>query len=109
MMFRLIAWMFGWKRFSVGMVTVFQKNVLINQLVIRDSLEATRGLRRWCDDEKLTIYIEDKPFSGGHGTTARAELSRFRRFGNSASLTICADNVTHESMTELLRGLGRVD
>ena len=108
-MFRLVAWIFGWRWFLAGRVTVFQKNVLINQLIIKEALDATKGTRDWCEDEDLRIFIEDKPFSGGYGTTARAELARFRRFGKSASLTICSDNVTYESMVELLRGLGRVD
>lgn len=108
-MFWLFAWVFGWRRFSVGPIKVFQRNVLVDQTVILDALNATKSVRDWCDDESLSIFIEEKPFSGGYGTTAKAELARFRRFGKSASLTICASSVTYERMVELLRGLSRVD
>ena len=106
---RFLYWILGWRRFSINGVSVYQRNVLIDQTVVGLALSETENKRSWCQNSRLSVFIENGSFSGSYGATATAELSRFRRFGNSATLKISSSMINYETLVKLLRGLNRVD
>ena len=109
---RLILRILGWFCFVYDKVSIYQKGCLVDQTLIIDALEVTKAKRTWCEDRRLSIFIEPTPFQGIYGVKQTVEVARFdgwlfRR--KSANIRIAADSLSSRRLIRLLTELNRVN
>jgi hypothetical protein len=99
----------GWRRFTSGAVQIYQRDCLVDQTVIAEALTVTKGIRAWCTDDRLTIFIEAAPFRGERGALSTGEVARYSKWKKTATVRVYGGLLTVETLGSLLRGLTRVD
>ena len=109
---RRIFWgILGWGLFVYDKVSIFQKKCLVDQTIIAEALELTKAKRTWCEDKRLSIYIEPQPFKGIYGVDQTVEVARYDGWlfrGKSANIRIAADSLTLTGLIGLIGELNRV-
>lgn len=108
---RLIWRLLGWGLFVYDKVSIFQKNCLVDQTIVAEALEITKAKRTWCEDRRLSIFIEPAPFRGVYGVTQTVEVARFDGWifrGKSANIRIAAESLTLNRLVDLIGDLNRV-
>jgi hypothetical protein len=106
---RFLFWLMGYRLFTIGDVKVFQRDTLVDQLMIGEALTLTRRARGWCKDSDLIIRIETSAFEGEYGTTSTGEVARYRRGRNRAAIRVSGPSLNFEGFIKLLEQLRRVD
>lgn len=106
---RFLFWLMGYRMFSIGDVRVFQRDTLVDQIMVGEALTLTRRARNWCKDRDLIIRIEGGAFSGEYGTTATGEVAKYKRFKNRAVIRVSGPSLNFEGLIKLLEKLRRVD
>lgn len=109
---RLFWSLLGWGLFVYDRVSIFQKRCLVDQTVISEVLDLTKSKRTWCEDRRLSIFVEPYPFKGIYGVNQTVEVARFEGGflrPRSANIRITAESVKVSVLVDLIGELNRVN